>query len=183
MGLLEKLGSIQTELKAPKGQLNSFGNYKYRSTEDILEAVKPLLAKYKCVLTISDIMKSLGDRYYIEATVLLRDTESEGFVEAKAFARESEVKKGMDSSQITGAASSYARKYALNGLFLIDDTKDMDTKDGEDGLDLELKAELEKYKDPQNLEDNKMSLRDKYVSKGMNKREATTLIANYLESF
>ena len=125
--MLEKLLNIQQELKAPKGQKNTFGNYKYRSCEDILEAVKPLLAKNKCVLTISDELECIGDRYYIKATAKITDIENGETIENTAYARESLEKKGMDDSQITGATSSYARKYALNGLFAIDDTKDADT--------------------------------------------------------
>ena len=122
-----KLMNIQQELKAPKGQYNDFGKYAYRSCEDILEAVKPLLKKEKVVLTISDELQYIGNRYYIKATVTLIDTESEATISNSAYAREEETKKGMDGSQITGASSSYARKYALNGLFGIDDNKDSDT--------------------------------------------------------
>lgn len=121
----QKLGAIQRELKAPKGQYNSFGKYKYRSCEDILEALKPILGKYDCTVTLSDTVVQIGDRYYIKATATLCDGEN--VVSNTAFAREDADKKGMDGSQITGTASSYARKYALNGLFLIDDTKDADT--------------------------------------------------------
>lgn len=127
MNIMEKLLNIQNELKAPKGQYNSFGKYKYRSCEDILESVKPLLQKYKVVLTIKDDLEFIGERYYIKATAILGDIEGEGIASNTAYAREEETKKGMDGSQITGTASSYARKYALNGLFLIDDTKDADT--------------------------------------------------------
>ena len=128
MNIFEKLLAIQQELKAPKGQYNSFGKYKYRSCEDILEAVKPICAKHKALLTISDELVYMGDRYYIKATAKLRDiSEAPEWIENTAFAREEETKKGMDGSQITGTASSYARKYALNGLFCIDDTKDADT--------------------------------------------------------
>lgn len=124
----EKLLAIQTELKAPKGQLNSYGNYMYRSCEDILEAVKPILNKYKCLLVIHDEVKQIGDRYYVMAEAKLIDLEDNNpSIINTAYAREEDVKKGMDGSQITGTASSYARKYALNGLFLIDDTKDADT--------------------------------------------------------
>lgn len=127
----EALFSIQKTLKAPKGQRNSFGNYNYRSCEDILEAVKPLLAKVNAVLTLSDEMVEVGGRVYVKATATISDGKET--VSTTAFAREEETKKGMDSSQITGAASSYARKYALNGLFCIDDTKDSDaTNTGED---------------------------------------------------
>jgi hypothetical protein len=124
----EKLSEIQHELKAPKGQYNSFGKYKYRSCEDILEAVKPLCYKHKTTLVLGDsIVFSENGRFYVKATATLYDQESEQIVQNDAFARESEEKKGMDDSQITGTASSYARKYALNGLFNIDDTKDADT--------------------------------------------------------
>ena len=122
-----KLMNIQQELKAPKGQYNDFGKYAYRSCEDILEAVKPLLRKEKVVLTISDELQYIGNRYYIKATATLIDTESDAIISNSAYAREEETKKGMDGSQITGASSSYARKYALNGLFGIDDNKDSDT--------------------------------------------------------
>jgi len=133
MTLIEKLKNIQIKLKAPKGQFNDFGKYKYRSCEDILEAVKPLLNETKTVLTLSDEMKEVGGRVYVVATARLRDTESVEIIEVTANAREEETKKGMDGSQITGAASSYARKYALNGLFAIDDTKDSDyTNKGDD---------------------------------------------------
>jgi len=120
-----KLTEIQQQLKAPKSQTNDFGKYKYRSCEDILEAVKPLLNG--CTLTLSDKMVQLGDRYYVEATAIFMDGPERTVV--TAYAREQEIKKGMDAAQITGACSSYARKYALNGLFLIDDTKDADTMD------------------------------------------------------
>lgn len=122
----KKLVNIQSRLKAPKGQRNTFGNYNYRSCEDILEAVKPLLKEYDCLLTISDEICLIGDRFYVKATATLKDEESNDEVVVSAYAREEESKKGMDGSQITGAASSYARKYALNGLFAIDDTKDSD---------------------------------------------------------
>lgn len=119
------LVDIQAELKAPKSQRNSFGKYNYRSAEDILEAVKPLLKKHGAKLTLSDKPILIGDWHYIEATATFKsDEETESVT---AYARESLTKKGMDESQITGTASSYARKYALNGLFLIDDTKDADT--------------------------------------------------------
>ena len=119
------LTDIQNELKAPKNRFNKFGNYKYRSCEDILEAVKPLLKKYDATLTIRDEIIEVGGRVYVKAIVIF--TANDIRSEVTAFARESESKKGMDDSQITGTASSYARKYALNGLFLIDDTKDADT--------------------------------------------------------
>lgn len=153
--IYEKLSEVQNELKAPKGQKNTFGNYKYRSAEDILEAVKPLLAKNRLSLVLSDELVVMGEhnpvlyqesvwdkdakqfkaetkitgsqRFYIKATATLYDLDSDNKIYNTAFAREEETKKGMDGSQITGTASSYARKYALNGLFNIDDTKDADT--------------------------------------------------------
>ena len=122
---MKELIEIQKELKAPKGQYNSFGKYKYRSAEDILEAVKPLLHKNGCQLTLSDEIVLIGDRFYVKATARLSNGMENEFT--SAYAREDLDKKGMDGSQITGTASSYARKYALNGLFCIDDTKDADT--------------------------------------------------------
>jgi len=121
--LIQTLNRIQKELKAPKSQVNNFGKYKYRSCEDILEAVKPLLGDK--ALTLRDEIVLIGDRHYVKATAGLSDGEKN--IEVSAFARESLDKKGMDLAQITGATSSYARKYALNGLFCIDDTKDADT--------------------------------------------------------
>ena len=127
MNIYEKLMNIQKELKAPKCQYNGFGKYKYRSCEDILESVKPLLEKYKVTIILTDKLEQIGERYYIRAMAILFDTESDNSIENTAYAREEETKKGMDGSQITGTSSSYARKYALNGLLLIDDTKDADT--------------------------------------------------------
>ena len=127
MEFIEKIVAIQSELKAPKGQYNSFGKYNYRSCEDILEGVKPLLAKHGLVLTIQDSIDLIGDRFYVKATATITDGKEE--LSTSAYARESLDKKGMDASQVTGATSSYARKYALNGLLAIDDTKDADTMD------------------------------------------------------
>lgn len=127
MNLLEKLMNIQSELQAPKGQYNSFGKYNYRNCEDILEALKPLLNKHKCVLKVNDEIILVGERFYVKATVTIKDTESLEYENVNAYAREEESKKGMDGSQVTGASSSYARKYALNGLFAIDDNKDSDS--------------------------------------------------------
>lgn len=123
--LTEKIIHIQKELKAPKGQYNNFGKYKYRSAEDILEAVKPLNAEQGLLLTLADEPLLIGEWHYIKATAVITDGKESH--EVTAYARESATKKGMDDSQITGTASSYARKYALNGLYLIDDTKDADT--------------------------------------------------------
>ena len=127
MEFIEKIVAIQSELKAPKGQYNSFGKYNYRSCEDILEVVKPLLAKHGLVLTIQDSIDLIGDRFYVKATATITDGKEQ--LSTSAYARESLDKKGMDASQVTGATSSYARKYALNGLLAIDDTKDADTMD------------------------------------------------------
>jgi hypothetical protein len=125
--LHQKLVEIQQNLKAPKGQFNEFGNYKYRSCEDILEAVKPLLKEREMLISIQDEMIQLGERYYIKSTVEV--TDGKEIKTTTAYAREPQSKKGMDESQITGASSSYARKYAINGMFAIDDTKDADTQD------------------------------------------------------
>lgn len=126
MAIYEKLLNIQSELKAPKNQTNNFGRYNYRSCEDILEAVKPILKKEKCVVIVNDEIEHVDNRFYVKATISLVDVESGEIIASSAYAREEENKKGMDSSQVTGASSSYARKYALNGLFAIDDTKDSD---------------------------------------------------------
>ena len=181
---MEKLIKIQSELKAPKGQFNSFGKYKYRSTEDILEALKPLLKKHDCTLIIGDELVMIGDRYYIKATAEIVSTNDSESLAVSAFAREEENKKGMDQSQITGSASSYARKYALNGLFLIDDTKDADgLNNHSDDLKTRLGDKLSKYSDPQNLESDKIALRDEFVKLGMNKKEATDIIMGKLNDF
>lgn len=126
MELQAKLLAIQGELVAPKNQYNSFGKYHYRSCEDILEAVKPLCKKYGAVLTVTDTVECCGERVYIVATATLADTESDKHIACQAYAREADNKKGMDDAQVTGSTSSYARKYALNGLFCIDDCKDPD---------------------------------------------------------
>lgn len=125
MGFNDKLLNVQRDLKAPKGQYNSFGKYKYRSAEDILEAVKPLLVREGLTMTLTDEVQAFGDRLFLKATAAIRDEDGQASV--SALAEIAVEKKGMDVSQITGTASSYARKYALNGLFLIDDTKDADT--------------------------------------------------------
>lgn len=133
MNLAEKLSAMQRELLAPKTQFNSFGKYSYRSCEDILEALKPLMKKYKTAVIITDNVKEVGGRCYVVATANLIDTENSdedraATISTTAWAREPEEKKGMDESQITGTASSYARKYALNGLFAIDDVQDADAR-------------------------------------------------------
>ena len=145
----QKLMSIQTEIKAPKNLYNSFGKYKYRNAEGICEAVKPYLVAQKCSLTLSDDVVQVGERYYIKATATLIDFESGESYSVSALARESHDKKGQDDSQITGTTSSYARKYALNGLFLLDDTKDADTDEHHE----EIKSRREKAEDEQNVKD------------------------------
>ena len=130
MSIHEKLVAIQSDLKAPKNQRNNFGNYNYRSCEDILEALKPLLKKHECYLTISDEIIEVASRVYVKAIVTI--TDGKDSIQSTANAREEETKKGMDSAQITGSTSSYARKYALNGLFAIDDTKDADATNTHD---------------------------------------------------
>ena len=127
MNIYKKLLNVQAELKAPKGQRNNFGNYNYRSCEDIVEAVKPLLKREGLILNLSDEMVQIGDRYYVKATARVINIEDGEKIETTALAREDENKKGMDLAQITGSVSSYARKYALNGMFAIDDTKDSDS--------------------------------------------------------
>lgn len=137
-----KLVKIQAQLKVPKNQTNAFGKYKYRSAEDIVEAVKPILNEYDAALLISDEVIQLGDRFYVKATATLILDEN-NIVSVNGYAREEEVKKGMDAAQITGSASSYARKYALNGLFAIDDTKDSDaTNEHKDEIGEDKRMEL-----------------------------------------
>lgn len=187
MNIFEKLVTIQKELKAPKGQYNSFGKFRYRSCEDILEAVKPLLLKYKCTLTLSDEIELKGDRYYIKANALLTDIEDDkGFILNTAYAREADTKSGMDASQITGTASSYARKYALNGLFLIDDTKDADTND----TPTESDPQKEKPKEEKKASEKQIELMrniaaeqgkpfDEKKAKNMTMQQASELISKY----
>jgi hypothetical protein len=127
MNVYEKLVNIQNKLKAPKNQYNSFGKYNYRSCEDILEGLKPLLNELKAIVTLSDEMVHIEGRFYIKAIATFIDAEKGEKIEVSALAREDETKKGMDLAQVTGSVSSYARKYALNGLFCIDDTKDSDS--------------------------------------------------------
>lgn len=129
MTIYEKLAAIQVKLNAPKKQYNSYGRYNYRSCEDILEGLKPHLEETKTAVTVNDEIVLIGERYYVKATATLHDCESDKSVSNTAYAREELTKKGMDASQITGSTSSYARKYALNGLFCIDDVKDADTRD------------------------------------------------------
>lgn len=166
MSVYEKLVKVQSELKAPKSKFNSFGKYNYRSLEDILEGVKPLLAKYNATLVIADGVEHIGERYYIQAKATFIDTENGESISNTALARESIDKKGMDDSQITGTASSYARKYALNGLFLIDDTKDADTD--ENHIERETKAEnVAKMK----IDQAKINVLARDIESGVIKRE------------
>lgn len=160
MNIYEKLLNVQTELKAPKGQYNNFGKYKYRSCEDILEALKPVLEKNKLTMYISDDIVVINERYYVKATVYLINSEKMGeTMQVSALAREEETKKGMDGSQITGASSSYARKYALNGMFAIDDTKDSDSTNTH-GKE---KTEQEKAQDYLNSREGMLERINEYV--------------------
>ena len=150
MSIYEQLANVQQSLRAPKDQRNNFGNYNYRSCESILEAVKPLLAANGLALTLTDEMISVGDRIYVKATAKVTQTNGDGSLFVSAFAREEESKKGMDASQVTGAASSYARKYALNGLFCIDDNKDSDATNTH-GKDAPKKG-TQKAEEPESVE-------------------------------
>lgn len=159
---MEKLTRIQAELKAPKRQWNPFGKYNYRSCEDILDALKPLLDKYNASVIISDDIAPIGTRFYVKATATFIDNETGQTKTATAFAREPESKKGMDESQITGTASSYARKYCLNGLFLIDDTKDADTAENRNEREgRQQKPKQEKPKQPAEKEFNPNEITEK----------------------
>ena len=172
MNIYEKLAAVQQELKAPKDKLNKFGGYNYRSAEGILEAVKPVLKKVGAAILLSDEIVAVGGRIYVKATASFLNTEDvatttmtntsltfrgAGPFEVTAFAREAEQKKGMDESQITGTASSYARKYALNGLLLIDDTKDADTDEYAKQTGAEMNAEPVKTADPLRTANAKVS--------------------------
>lgn len=141
MNIYGKLAAIQQELKAPKDKKNTYGGYNYRSAEGILEALKPVLARHEATVVLTDELVQVGDRYYVKATAALWSTTDTDVVTANGWAREAEVKKGMDDSQITGTASSYARKYALNALLLIDDTKDADTDEYQKETEERKKAE------------------------------------------
>ena len=150
MTIYEKLSAIQTKLIAPKNQYNSYGRYNYRSCEDILEGLKPHLEETKTAVTVNDEIVLIGERYYIKATATLHDCESDKSVSNTAYAREELTKKGMDASQITGSTSSYARKYALNGLFCIDDVRDADTRDNRQNEAKEQKQAEEHQKEFEN---------------------------------
>ena len=172
MEIYTKLERIQKQLKAPKNQHNKFGGYNYRSCEDILEAVKPLLDG--CVVTISDTIREVGGRVYVEAEATISDGLNQ--VTVTAYAREPEDRKGMDASQITGAASSYARKYALNGLFLIDDTKDADATNDHKKIE-QPELDVEKVLKAMNSATDKATL-DKYYQSALkraNKAQAEAI--------
>ena len=156
--LLDRLSKVQAKLKAPKRQFNSFGKYNYRSAEDILEAVKPLLKENGLTMILSDTAEVIGDWNYIKATATVYFEDLK--IEASAYAREASTKKGMDDSQITGTASSYARKYALNGLFNIDDTKDADTQDNRkpEISQTHIKKAIKKLNQAKDLEELKSTL-------------------------
>lgn len=167
MSVYKKLARVQSILKCSKSQYNSFGKYNYRSCEDILEIAKPLCIENGCVLTISDEMVLVGDRFYVKATATITEIDTQEQVINTAFAREEESKKGMDGSQITGTASSYARKYCLNGLFCLDDTKDADTNEYHNTL--ERKAKPPAKAEPKQTAPSKVNLlMDLAIRKGAN---------------
>lgn len=170
MKLHEKLLAIQTKLKAPKGQYNKFGNFNYRSAEDILEAVKPLNAEQGLLLTIMDEIKEVGGRIYVVATATVSDGTDE--LKVSAFAREPENKKGMDESQITGATSSYARKYALNGLYAIDDNKDADTDEHKQQQD----------NAPKKQQAQKQQQKQQQQEQGFTEKELHELVEKYVRN-
>ena len=164
--IVKSMATIQSSLKAPKGQTNKFGGYKYRSCEDILESVKPHLKKHGLVLTITDDITEVGGRVYVRATATVHNDEGHS-VSTTGFAREEENKKGMDSSQITGSASSYARKYALNGLFCIDDTKDSDATNSHGRTATAKKAPAKKATSS-GLSDEEMEQLENYIRNSKN---------------
>jgi len=156
MSVYAKLREIQLNLIAPKNQYNSFGKYNYRSCEDILEGLKPCLQATQTAVTVNDEIVQIGDRYYVKATATLFDCETCEYVSNTAYAREEESKKGMDASQVTGATSSYARKYALNGLFCIDDVKDADTRDNRQEEAKQQQKEEQQQKEIENMKISKV---------------------------
>lgn len=175
---MKELIAIQSELKAPKSQFNKFGGYKYRKAEDILEAVKPLLAKQKCTLIITDDVVLIGNRIYVKATATIKNEKGE--CEATTgWAREEETKKGMDGSQITGASSSYARKYALNGLFAIDDNADSDTtNDGQQQTKQQAQTQAQQQASDQ-FNSNDLNEGLGYLSRCVNKDNLLWVIQHY----
>lgn len=185
MNIYEKLTFVQSELKAPKGQYNTFGKYNYRSCEDILEGLKPLLLKYKLAMFLTDEIIDKNNRFYVKSTIKLINIEkTEEFITVDSYAREEENKKGMDGSQVTGASSSYSRKYALNGLFAIDDTKDSDFTSGlnKEENKSENKSTVKKEED-KTTENNYISenqIKRMFVlAKGLTKEKVLEIIKKY----
>ena len=175
---MKELIAIQSELKAPKSQFNKFGGYKYRKAEDILEAVKPLLAKQKCTLIITDDVVLIGNRIYVKATATIKNEKGECET-TTGWAREEETKKGMDGSQITGASSSYARKYALNGLFAIDDNADSDTtNDGQQQTQQQAQTQARQQATPQ-YHTNDLNEGLAYLSRCVNKDNLVWVVQTY----
>lgn len=161
MSVYEKLMEVQSELKVPKSNFNSFGKYSYRSCEDICESLKPVLAKHKVAVTITDGVEVIGERVYIKATAKFFDVETGEAIENVAYAREDDSKKGMDLAQVTGATSSYARKYCLSGLFLLDDEKDDDSNEQREARNAKSNRRVDTPKAPQGItEDDKREIRD-----------------------
>jgi len=161
MNINEKLAKIQQEISVPKSHYNEFGEYYYRNAEDIMNAVKPLLEKHKCVLLLSDEVIEAGGKLYVKACAILKDLEKEGLTSTTALAREQGEKKKMDSSQLTGAASSYARKYALNGLLLLDDVKDADHYDNREPKTEQNKVRMATDEQIASLEEWRLSFENK----------------------
>ena len=190
MTIYEKLSAIQAELKVPKGQFNNFGGYNYRSCEDILEKAKPICKANKTVLIIEDDIQQVGESVFVAGIATLKDLESDGEIKVKAFAKHAETKKGMDDSQITGTASSYARKYALNGLFNLDDTKDADTPEfgkqtagskPSNGTRLnfdDVQMTIDSIDDAKSLDDYGAELKKKYPSMTTKQAEAISKMFN-----
>lgn len=176
---MKELIAIQSELKAPKTQVNKFGGYKYRKAEDILEAVKPLLAKQKCTLTITDDIVLIGNRIYVKATATIKNEKGENET-STGWAREEETKKGMDASQITGASSSYARKYALNGLLAIDDNQDSDTTtDGQQQTQQQAQANQTTNSGGSQLHPDNLQEGLHYLNLSVNKDQLLWTVQNY----
>ena len=182
MNIQAKLLAIQTELKAPKGQYNKFGKYNYRSAEDIIEAVKPICKKYNTVLLLGDEIELIGDRYYVKATAILTDLESGASVQTQAYAREEQSRSGMSADQLTGACSSYARKYCLNGLLMIDDSKDSDTDENHEIVS-EAKKKETKQKAEQAMADDPLITHDKVEVAVAVIRGKQTTLANVLSAY
>lgn len=174
---MKELITIQSELKAPKTQYNKFGGYKYRKAEDILEAVKPLLAKQKCAIIITDDIVMVGSRIYVKATATIKNEKGE-YETSTGWAREEETKKGMDGSQITGASSSYARKYALNGLLAIDDNADSDTTNDDQHQAAQQQTQTQQTATPQ-YHPNDLNEGMEYLSRCVNKDNLIWVVQNY----